>query len=270
MDSLEKMDKMSPSCSGSGQQSVYDFSCKPSSPVVPLNKSRKDLRSPRQPKEEKSTKLEEIINLKPEPKPKPGEKKSSPSTQPITHSGYTNQHLGQNYDKRLLQEGGRGSQNSTSGTQDASRLIQDTRGNQSRQYSHPTTTYHPGTQHSIPRHTYMTPHYQYHQVGVPGAPGVPNQQTNSYPHHSNSYSHVPVTEMKNVSSFHQDPKYSCSTHSSSSSSSYPPSNLQDFNSRLILMFYPGQIFKEERTKKVTESFSKINSCFPIIVNSTNY
>lgn len=250
MDSLEKMDKMSP-CSGSGQQSVYDFSCKPSSPVVPLNKSRKDLRSPRQTKEEKSTKLEEISNLKPEPKLKPGEKKSSPSTQPLTHSGYTNQHLGQNYDKRLLQEGGRGSQNSTSGTQDASRLIQDTRGNQSRQYSNPTTTYHPGTQHSIPRHTYMTPHYQYHQVGVPGAPGVPNQQTNSYPHHSNSYSHVPVTEMKNVPSFHQDSKYSCSTHSSSSSSSssYPPSNLQDFNSRLIIIFYPGQIF---------------NSCFPII------
>ena len=116
VDSLEKMDKMSPSCSRSGQQSVYDFSCKPSSPVVPLNKSLKDLRSPRQPKEEKSTKLEEISKLKPEPKPKLGEKKSSPSTQPITHSGYTNQHSGQNYDKRLLQEGVRGSQNSTSGT----------------------------------------------------------------------------------------------------------------------------------------------------------
>ena len=235
-ESMDKMEKVSSSCTGPGAPSVYDFSCKPSSPLVPLNKSRKDLRSPRQAKEDKSAKQEEIRNPKSDPKGKPGDKKSNTNPQSVSHTGY-NATIDPNYDARQFQDVGRGPQHANNGTLDASRGPQDpNRGNQSRQlnlnYSHPATTYHPGTQQSLPRHTYMTPHYQYHQMGVPGAPGtpgVPNQQTNSYSQHA--YSHVPVTnpEMKNGPSFHQDPKYSCSSHSSSAS--YPPTNLHEFNSR---------------------------------------
>ena len=178
-------------------QSVYDFSCKPNSPPVPLHKARKDSRSPRQAKEEYSrSSKQEVKEQKPAAavgttaadfKPKSAEKKAvHPS-----HSATYPAHQLDSYDARLVNQ-----------------QVKQTN------YSHSIpTTYHPN--HAIPRHSYMGSHYQY--------------QGNQHSYHPYSQP-VPVTaaEMKDqAQSFHQDSKYSsCPTHTP-----YPAANIQDFHSR---------------------------------------
>jgi len=207
---------------GVDQQSVYDFSCKPNSPPVPLHKTRKDSRSPRQAKEDfnRSSKQEMKEQKVAEYKNKSAEKKQS---QAAAVGCSAAGHQLETYDERLVnqqqqqQQQGKQTTNytlppstkqSTYPTNSSSKL---SGGN----YAHAAvpTTYH--LNHAVPRHSYMASHYQYQS----------NQQSyHPYPQP------VPVTEMKEqVQTFHQDPKYSasCPTHASP----YPTSNIQDFHSR---------------------------------------
>ena len=198
------------SCSVPSSQSVYDFSCKPISPPVPLHKTRKDSRSPRQAKDELKG-AKECKESKPDSKTKTPEKKAINQTG--LHSGYLNQAAEPVYETRVHNQ------------QELNRVGAMKQSNVN--YSQPATTYHPGPQHSLPRHSYMTPHYHY-QGGV-----STNQHSNSY-HHSHPYSHPgPLPEMKGqVQTFQQEPKYSCASHAPYTAGT----NLQDFQTRFIVQF----------------------------------